>query len=102
MENQDFSKREHIHVQNSPFRFQTVMWAPEKGSTKARFAIESMVYVTGMGWDIVDPMTQGNEFWIGFRNYVKMKELSGYVHVGLSSDQLTNMMKNLWPGWDGK
>lgn len=96
METEDYSKREHFHINGNPYRFQTVIWAPAKGETQARFAVESMIYVAGMGWDAVDPMTQGNRFMIMFRDKVKMNEMFGYKHVGKSSDELTQMMKNLW------
>lgn|SRR5574337_1426339 len=91
------SIREHIHSQSSPFRFQSVVWAPEKGGDgKARFAVEPMLYVPAAGYDLVDPMTQGNEFMIAFRNYVRIKEMMGYRHVGLSSDEITELIYNMW------
>lgn len=93
---EDYSKRDHIHINANPYRLQTVLWAPEKGSNQARFAIEVMIYVAGMGWDAVDPMTQGNKLMIMFRDKVRMNELWGYKHIGKSSDELTEMYKNLW------
>ena len=95
---QDTSHREHTHVQGNPYRFQSTVWAVPKGSTdgKAIFGVEPMIYVSGAGLDAVDPMTQGNEFMIAFRNYVRIKEMMGYKHVGLSSDEITQLMENMW------
>lgn len=92
----EHSTRDHIHINGNPYRFQTVLWAPDKGDTRARFAIEVMVYVAGMGWDAVDPMASGNRLMLMFRDKVKMNELWGYKHVGKSSTELDTMMKNLW------
>ena len=91
------SKRDFVHIQNSPYRFQSQVYAPEKnGNGKPRFAVEVLVYVSGLGMDAINPMTSGNELMIMFRDYVRLKELMGYKHLGLSSDQITNVLKNLW------
>lgn len=94
------SKREHYHIQGNPFRFQSEALAPipvaKGGTNKPRFSVEPMVYVTAVGWDIVDPMNSGNEMMIGFRNYVRFKELMGYEHTGLSSKEITSVLENLW------
>ena len=96
------SKREFYHIQASPYRFQSKMYSPEKekGSGKRTgkpvFSVEVMVYVSGAGLDIVDPFNSGNELLVAFRNYIRMKEILGYEHLGLSSDQITQWMKNAW------
>lgn len=96
MEN-DTSTRNHIYIQNSPYRFQSVTWAPEKGGDgKVRFAVESMIYVSGMGLDAVNPFTQSNEFMIALRDYIRIKELIGYKHLGMSSTEITILLNNLW------
>src|SRR5689334_21540574 len=94
------SKREFYHIQASPYRFQSKMYAPEKEKSKMigkpRFSVEVMVYVSGAGLDIVDPLNSGNELMIAFRNYIRMKEMLGYEHLGLSSTAITQLMKNMW------
>lgn len=98
--NNDFSVREFRHVQTTPWRFQSSPYAPiqkEKGgSGKARFSVEDSIYLSAVGMDIVDPMTRNNEYMIAFANYIKMKELQGYEHIGLSYAQLIEMHKNIW------
>lgn len=94
---QDISKREHFHTQQYPYRFQSVVWAPEKGGNgKPRFAVEAQVYVAGMGWDAVNPFVQKNEFIIAFYYYVLAKEMLGYQHVGLSAAKIKQQFENLW------
>lgn len=89
--------REHTHFQGNPYRFQSTVWAPEKnGNGKVRFAVESMIYVSGAGMDSVNPHTQSNDFMIAMRDYILVKEMLGYEHVGLSSSEFTELMKNLW------
>lgn len=93
----EVSRREHTHIQNSPYRFQSTVWAPEKnGNGKVRFAVESMIYVSGAGLDSVNPHTQNSDFMIAMRDYILIKEMLGYEHVGLTSSQFTELMKNLW------
>lgn len=85
------SKREHLHVQDVKFRFQSNVLAPVKtvrGMGKPRFSVEPMVYVTGMGWDNVDVFNVGNELVISFYKYVQLKEFMGYEHLGLSSSEI--------------
>src|SRR5437867_10584096 len=97
MSENEFSVREHRHLQISPFRFQSQVYAPEKnGNGKPRFAVEILVYVSAAGMDIINPMVSGNEVMRMFRDYVRMKELMGYQHLGLSSVEITNMMQKLW------
>lgn len=94
---QDFSRREHLHVQKYTFRFQSETRSPRKGgSGKPLFSVEPMVYVSSVGWEIIDPTVKFNRLMIGFRDYVRMKELFGYEHSGLTSDKITTMMENLW------
>ena len=88
--------RHHIHEQQYPYRFQSQVYAPEKGTTVPRFAVEVMVYVSSTGWDIIDPFIADNRIMVAFRDYVRMKELMGYKHLGLSSDELTKMMEKIW------
>ena len=93
------STRTHIHTQKYTYRFQSESLAPLKrvgGVGKPRFSVEPMVYVSAVGWEIIDPMASGNELMIGFRNYVRMKEFMGYEHTGLSSDEITTFLTNLW------
>ncbi len=96
---EDKSIREHIHIQKYTFRFHSETLSPivssKGGSGKPRFSVEPMVYISGTGWEIVNPMETGNEFMIGFRNYVRFKELMGYEHTGLTSEQITNTL-NSW------
>ena len=96
------SKREHTHVQTTRAIFHHETYAPRKGENKTRFSVEPSVYVAGLGYDVVDPMNSGNEFMIGFYNYVKMMEVVyGYEHIGKSSDEIKNTLNNLWgEGWD--
>src|SRR5690348_16906322 len=90
-------KKEHIHTQHYPYRFQSTLWAaPKGGDGRAIFGVESMTYITGSGWNEVDPFEQNNKFIIAFINYVKTKELMGYKHAGKSSLELENYFKNLW------
>lgn len=90
----DESKREFVHTQHYPYSFQSSSYAPVKGSNKGRFAVESKVFVPGMGWDVVNPYVQNNEFWVSFYYYVLGKEIMGYEHVGLSSTEIKNWMQN--------
>lgn len=101
----DKSIREHIHIQKYTFRFHSETLSPITSidpTTKAkiigkpRFSVEPMVYISGTGWEIVNPMETGNEFMIGFRNYVRLKEIMGYEHTGLTSDEITNTLNSLW------
>ncbi len=99
-------KKEFIHVQNSPYRFQTNTYAPvtvtdpitkKKTCGKGRFSVEVMVYIAGVGWDIVDITNAGNELLIALYKYVKTHEiLLGYEHVGLNSEKMKNVLENLW------
>ena len=66
------------------------------GSGKPRFSVEPMVYITGVGFEQIDPMAKGNEFMIGFLNYVRMMEIMGYEHTGHSSDEILTYMENMW------
>lgn len=97
---EDVSKREHTHTQHYIYRFQSQVWAPEKGKPGARpkFGVEAMVYVPGMGWDAVNPFVQNNEFILAFYYYVLSKEMMGYEHAGLSSTAIKNLYDNLWQG----
>lgn len=94
------SIREHHHIQMNPWQFHSNTYAPvatSKGGTgKTRFSVESSIYFSAVGRDAVDPMNSGNEFMISFRDYVRMKELMGYEHIGLSSREITKMLENLW------
>lgn len=97
---EDHSIREHKHLTMTKATFHSESLAPIKikdgGTGKPRFSVEPMVYITGVGFEQIDPMARGNEFMIGFRNYVRVKELMGYDHTGHTSDQITTMMENIW------
>lgn len=98
MSENDVSIREHRFLQNTKATFHSETLAPlkEDPEKKPRFSVEPLVYVAGVGWEVVDPMAQDNEFMIAFRNYVRIKELMGYRHTGLSSDEITQVLENLW------
>lgn len=95
---EEVSRRMHEHFNMNPFRFQSVVWAPEKnGNGKVRFAVEPMIYISGAGWDNVDLNTIDNEFIIGLQKYIQLKEvILGYTHVGNSSEQIKNILENIW------
>ena len=94
------SRREHVHTQDVKFRFQTETQAPKKtlnGSMgKPTFSVEPMVYITGLGYDVVDIFNSGNEFMLAFYKYVQAHEEMGYKHNGLSSQEIKNKLENLW------
>jgi len=96
----DISTREHKHIQMTKATFHSESYAPVSakngGSGKPRFSVEPMVYVQGVGWETVDPMASGNEFMLAFRNYVRIKEMMGYEHTGLSATEITQVLENLW------
>lgn len=97
---EDHSKREHVHIQTTKAMFHSETLAPLKGgSGKPRFSVEPTIYIAGLGWDTVDPMNSGNEFIIGFYNYVRSKELMGYEHTGLTSEEIKQTYTNLWGKW---
>ena len=72
------SKREYIHTNNVKYKFQLNTFAPipkEKGgSGKTRFSVEDMVYITGVGYDIVDMYNTGNEYYLALYKYIEGKE----------------------------
>lgn len=94
------STREHKHIQTTKayFHHETLAPAKYKDGTRGKplFSVEPTVYVNGVGFEQVDPMASGNEFLIGFRDYVRSMELMGYQHTGLSSDEITTVLENLW------
>jgi hypothetical protein len=96
----DTSIREHKHIQMTKATFHHESLAPilqsKGGSGKARFTVEPMVYITGVGFEQVDPMAKGNEFMIGFLKYVEMMEIMGYEHTGRTSEQIRQYMENIW------
>ena len=100
MSGEETSKREHIHTQKYTYRFQSNVLAPilqsKGGSGKPRVSVEDMVYLSGVGLEIVDPFAQNNEYIIAFINYVRIKEQQGYEHTGKSADSMTEFYKNLW------
>lgn len=98
MSTPEISIREHRFLQNTKATFHSESYAPlkEDPDKKPRFALEPLVYVAGVGWEVVDPMASGNEFMIAFRNYVRIKELMGYKHMGHSSQEITQVLENLW------
>lgn len=97
---EDHSTREHIHTQKYTFRFQSESLAPVKvkdgGSGKPRYSIEDMLYISGVGWEIVDPTASGNEYMLGILKYMRQKELQGYEHTGLSADEYKKKLEELW------
>ena len=95
-EEQDTSKRVHEHIQMTKATFHSESYASLVKGGKPRFSVEPMVYVTGLGWNTVDPMAGGNEFMIAFYNYVRIKELMGYEHTGLTSVEIKQVLENLW------
>ena len=96
----EHSIREHIHTQKYTYRFQSDPLAPIKHKDgtvgKPRFSVEDMIYLSGVGLEIVDPFAQNNEYILAFINYVLMKEQQGYEHTGKSSDEMITFYKNLW------
>jgi len=92
------SIREHIHIQKYTFRFQSETLAPLKDDPqkRPRFSIEDMMYISGVGWEIVDPTAIGNEYMIGILNYIRMKEGQGYKHTGLNSIQYKEHLEQTW------
>lgn len=94
-------QRIHIHKHDTKAIFHHETLAPipiEKGGTgKTRFRVEPSVYITGVGWEQIDPMNSGADFMIGMRNYVRTIELLyDYEHLGKSSDEITQTLENLW------
>ncbi len=100
------NKTEHVHIQSNPYRFQATTYAPvqevdkltgKKTCGRGRFSVETMIYISGVGWDVVDITNTDNDFLVGLYRYVKMHEdLLGYEHVGKSSTEMKNMLENLW------
>ena len=93
---EDISKRIHEHIQMTKATFHSESYASLVKGGKPRFSVEPMVYVTGAGWNTVDPMARGNEFMIAFYNYVRIKETMGYEHTGLSSSEIKVALENMW------
>lgn len=95
----DISTREHKHIQMTKATFHSETLAPIKTNGiagKPRFSVEPLIYITGVGWEIVDPMASGNEFMIAFYNYVRIKELMGYEHTGHTSAEIKTILENMW------
>ena len=95
----DISTREHKHIQMTKATFHSETLAPIKKdgvAGKPRFSVEPLIYIAGVGWEIVDPMASGNEFMIAFYNYVRIKELMGYEHTGSTSAEIKITLENLW------
>jgi len=89
--------KNHVHIQNAPYRFEVTTYAPDKNSNgRGRFSVQVMAYITGSGWDVLNPTVSGNEILQGILNQVTMYELLGYVHVGLGSGEIRRLMENLW------
>ena len=92
--------------QGHPYRFQSTTYAPvqetdpitkKKTCGRGRFSVEIMMYIQGIGWDAVDITTVDNEVLVGLYKYIKMHEdLLGYHHVGRSSEQMKNLLENVW------
>jgi len=97
---EDKSYREHKHIQMTKATFHSESYAPIKlkdgGTNKPRFSVEPLVYITGVGYEQVDPFARGNEFIVGFYHYVLMKEMMGYEHTGLSAKEIKTTFENLW------
>ena len=96
---EDKSIREHRHIQNTKATFHSETLSPIKKDGilgKPRFSVEPLVYIQGVGWELIDIMEKGNEFAIAFYNYVKLKEFMGYEHTGLSSDEIRTKLEHLW------
>ena len=90
-------EKRHIHTQAYPYRFDVTTYAPDKSSGgRGRFSISISQYVTGSGWDEMNPMVKGNEVMVGFLNKVIQYELLGYQHVGLASKEIKRMLDNIW------
>lgn len=100
MSDNDTSIREHKHIQMTKATFHHESLAPiattKGGSGKPRFSVEPMIYITGVGFEQVDPTAKGNEFMIGFLNYVRTMEIMGYEHTGNTSEQIKQIMENIW------
>ncbi len=93
---EDNSIREHRHLQMTKATFHSESYAALNKGGKPRFSVEPLIYISGVGWEAVDPMARGNEFMIAFYNYVKIKELMGYEHTGLTSVQIKQTLENMW------
>lgn len=97
--NEDKSYREHKHIQNTKATFHSESLAPIKKdgiAGKPRFSVEPLVYIQGVGWEIVNVFEKGNEFAIAFYKYIQLKEFMGYEHTGLSSHEIRIKLENLW------
>ena len=102
----EMEKKEITMVQGHPYRFQSNTYAPvqttdpitkQKKSGKGRFSVEIMTYVSGVGWDVLDISNVDGELLLGLYKYVKMHEdILGYDHVGNSSEQIKNLLENVW------
>lgn len=93
---EDKSIREHKHIQMTKATFHSESYAALNKGGKPRFSVEPLIYITGVGWEQVDPMGKQNEFMIAFYNYVRIKELMGYEHTGESSATIKVILENLW------
>jgi len=98
MSKPEHSIREHIHSQKYTFRFQSETLAPLKDDPqkRPRFSIEEMIYVSGVGWEILDINAPSNPFLMGILNYIRQKELQGYKHTGLDSVQYKEELEKIW------
>jgi len=96
MSSQDESLRIHKHLQMTKATFHSESYASLVKGGKPRFSVEPMLYITGVGWEQVDPMARGNEFMVAFYNYVRVKETFGYEHTGLTSAEIKIALENMW------
>jgi len=98
MSSPERSIREHIHSQKYTFRFQSETLAPLKDDPqkRPRFSIEEMIYVSGVGWEILDIEAPSNPFVMGVLKYIRQKEAQGYKHTGLSSVQYCELFEQKW------
>lgn len=87
-------------TQKYNFKFKSDPLAPIKSKDgkvgRPRFSIEDMIYISGVGWEIVDPNAAGNEYMKGVLNFIRIKEGQGYEHTGLNSIQYKEYLEQLW------
>lgn len=93
--------RIHEHGQKYPIMIASDPLAPIKDKVsgklgKPRFSIEDKYYMIGVGWEDVDRTKFGNVYMIKMLNYIEMKEMLGYEHTGVSSQELQKQLEELW------
>ena len=102
---EELSRREYHHTQDVKYKFNIETYSPmvvtnrttgAKSRGKPTFNVEVMVYITGVGYDIVDVFNSGNELVKAFHKQVQFYEYMGYDHNGLSANEIKNKFENMW------